>query len=60
MHQMHLGKVDLGDEAQWRGAIADLPHAFPVDLSPFVNTLPFVCAEESVEPMEGTKVKAIR
>src|SRR5262249_49907460 len=60
MHQMNLGKVYLGDEAQWPGAIADLPHAFPVGLKPFVGTLPFSCAEEPVEPMEGTKDNAIR
>src|SRR5262249_21243705 len=57
---MNLGKVDLGDEAQWPGAIADLPKAFPAGLKPFVNTLPVLCAEESVEPMEGTKDNAIR
>jgi hypothetical protein len=60
MHQMNLGKVYLGDEAQWPSAIADLPHAFPVGLNPFVNTLRFLCAEEPVEPMEGTKDNAIR
>src|SRR5262252_6343708 len=60
MHQMNLGKVYLGDEAQWPGAIADLAEVFAVGLDPFVGTLPFLCAEEPVEPMEGTKENAIR
>jgi hypothetical protein len=25
VHGMKLGKVDLGDEAQWPGAVADVP-----------------------------------
>ena len=57
---MNLGKVDLGDEAQWPGATADLPQAFPGGLNPFVNTLPVLCAEEPVEPMEATKENVIR
>jgi hypothetical protein len=60
MHQMKLGKVDLGDEAQRPGATADLPEVFLVGLEPFVDTLPVLCAEEPVEPMEAAKENAIR
>jgi hypothetical protein len=60
MHRIKLGKVDLGDEAQRPGATADLPEVFLVGLDPFVDTLPLLCAEEPVEPMEAAKENAIR